>query len=91
VSNAIGFENTIKPYFTPCYRAHMLIYGPKIDLWDGTVVQSEWGSIFNAVTGRDMPAAGCPEGIWDDATRTQFLSDFQAWKVAGFPNGGAAV
>jgi hypothetical protein len=85
MSNPIGFESTIKPYFTPCYRAHMLQYGDKFDLWDPTAVKAEWNKIFNEVTGGNMPAPGCPEGVWDPLTQTQFLSDFQAWKTAGFP------
>jgi len=64
----------------------MLQYGPKIDLWDPVVVKLEWNSISNAVTGGSMPQAGCPEGVWDDLTKAQFLSDFQAWKTAGFPS-----
>ena len=85
MSNAIGFGSTIKPYFTPCYRAHMMMYGDKFDLWDATAVQKEWNQINNQVTGGNMPIAGCPEGVWDDMTRAQFLSDFQAWKAGGFP------
>jgi hypothetical protein len=81
----VGFASTIKPYFTVCYRAHMLKYGPKIDLWDAAVVQSNWGLINNAVIGGSMPAGGCPEGVWDAMVQAQFLADFQAWKSAGFP------
>lgn len=81
---SISFEDTIKPYFTPCYRAHMLIYGDKFDLWDKAQVEAEWTQIFNRVQGGSMPAQGCPEGIWDDPTRAQFLSDFQAWKNGGY-------
>jgi len=62
----------------------MLKYGPQIDLWDPVVVKSAWSSISNAVTGGSMPAAGCGEGVWDTVTQAQFLSDFQAWKTAGF-------
>ena len=25
------------------------------------------------------------EGVWDDATRNQFIADFVAWKAGGFP------
>ena len=85
MSNSIGFASTIKPYFTPCYRAHMLKYGPQIDLWDPAVVKSAWNGIFNAVTGGSMPAAGCPEGVWDSMVQAQFLKDFQAWKAAAYP------
>ena len=85
MSVSISFATTIKPYFTPCYRAHMMKYGDKFDLWDHTAVQGEWNKIFNQVTGGSMPAAGCPEGVWDAMVQAQFLSDFQAWKAAGYP------
>lgn len=85
MSGQISFATTIKPYFTPCYRAHMLKYGDKFDLWDRTSVQAEWLQIFNEVTGGTMPKPGCPEGVWDPHTQAQFLADFQAWKAAGFP------
>jgi hypothetical protein len=32
-----------------------------------------------------MPKKGCPEGVWDNATQQLFLSDFLAWKNAGYP------
>ena len=80
MSDPIGFENTIKPYFTPCYRAHMLNYNSTIDLWDPAVVQQRWGQINNMVQGGTMPAEGCGEGVWDTITQQQFLSDFAAWK-----------
>ena len=86
MSTPISFATTIKPYFTPCYRAHMMKYGDRFDLWDPVAVQSEWNKIFNEVSGGSMPAAGCPEGVWDDMVRGQFLNDFQAWKAAGFPS-----
>jgi hypothetical protein len=80
----IGFKSTIKPFFTPCYRTHMLnVMG--LDLWDPNAVQSSWDDINNSVTAKRMPKAGCPEGVWDDATRALFLGDFLAWKNAGFP------
>jgi hypothetical protein len=85
VSASIGFASTIKPYFTSCYRAHMLKYGDQFDLWDASAVQSEWNQINNQVTAGSMPAAGCPEGVWDPMVQAQFLKDFQAWKDAGFP------
>jgi hypothetical protein len=82
---AIGFASTIKPYFTACYRAHMMQYGDQFDLWDADQVKSEFPQIVSAVTNNSMPASGCPEGVWDTHTRTQFLNDFQAWQAAGFP------
>lgn len=81
------FNYLIRPYFTPCYRAHMLKYGPRIDLWDHDVVKTNWQSIFDAVEAENMPAQGCGEGIWDNDTRAQFLKDFQDWKNAGYPQG----
>jgi hypothetical protein len=82
------FVDHIKPYFTPCYRAHMLGVGV-FDLWDKQQVQDNWDDIFQrtgrpAGTAGSMPKAGCPEGVWDDATRQQFLQDFQAWKIGNF-------
>jgi hypothetical protein len=85
VATAIGFVSTIKPYFTACYRAHMLVHGDKFDLWDPAQVQQEFSQIVNNVQGGMMPASGCPEGVWDSTTSTQFLSDFNAWQAAGFP------
>lgn len=81
----VSFAHTIKPYFTACYRAHMMMYGDKFDLWDPAAVQVQWNKINTQVNGKLMPKAGCPEGVWDDHTRAQFLSDFQAWKAAGYP------
>lgn len=85
---AVTFDQIIKPYFTPCYRAHMLDVGV-FDLWSNNDVKTNWSDIFDRVskpagTPGSMPAPGCPEGIWDNQTRQQFLSDFQAWKAGGF-------
>jgi len=84
---ASSFVGTIKPYFTACYRAHMLVNGSQIDLWDPTVVRQDqyWQQIYDAVSNGSMPAEGCQEGQWDPTTSQQFLSDFMAWKTAGFP------
>jgi hypothetical protein len=80
----VGFQSTIKPFFTACYRTHMLnVMG--LDLWDASAVQSSWNDINSAVSNGSMPKAGCSEGVWDAATRTLFLNDFLAWKNAGFP------
>jgi len=79
-----GFQSTIKPYFTPCYRTHM-INATGLDLWDASEVQDSWGDINGAVSSSRMPAPGCPEGVWDKATQQQFLADFLAWKSANFP------
>jgi len=78
---AVTFQQTIKPYFTQCYRQKMLFL---FDLWSAQDCQTNWQDIFEAVDNGSMPKAGCPEGVWDDARRQQFLSDFQAWKDGGF-------
>lgn len=80
---AVSFESTIKPYFTDCYHQHMLFF---CDLWLASDVQANWQDINDEVSRGNMPKAGCPEGVWDDATRQQFLSDFTAWKNAGYPS-----
>jgi hypothetical protein len=80
----VGFQSTVKPYFTACYRAHMLNV-LSLDLWDASAVQSSWSDINQEVTLARMPKPGCPEGVWDAGTKTQFLGDFLAWKNAGFP------
>jgi hypothetical protein len=80
----VTFEQVIKPYFTPCYRAHMIKMGPRIDLWDYDTVKAKWELIQGAVKDESMPKEGCPEGVWDDPTRSQFLKDFDAWKAGGF-------
>ncbi len=79
----MSFESVIKPYFTPCYRAHMVHF--KLDLWDYDSVKQNWQGIHDTVKNKSMPKAGCPEGVWDDSTRDQFIADFVAWKAAGFP------
>ncbi|MDB5391003.1 MAG: hypothetical protein JWM11_6649 [Planctomycetaceae bacterium] len=85
---ATTFVDTIKPYFTPCYRAHMLAVGV-FDLWSQDDVKTNWADILDrtsrpAGTAGSMPKAGCPEGVWDQPTRDQFVSDFNAWKAGGF-------
>ncbi len=81
---SVGFQSTIKPFFTACYRTHMINYNG-LDLWDAGAVQTSWPDINQYVTNGLMPKAGCPEGVWDDATRNLFLADFLAWKNAGYP------
>jgi hypothetical protein len=81
---SIGFVSTVKPYFTACYRAHMIRY-KHLDLWDAEAVQAKFDAIHQQVSDGGMPMAGCPEGVWDQLTRQQFLSDLKAWKAAGFP------
>jgi hypothetical protein len=85
---ATSFMRDIRPYFTACYRAHMIEFGG-FDLWLQTDVESNWQGIFNSVQGGSMPVpsgqpGACPEGGWDDLTRMQFLADFQSWKDGAF-------
>ena len=79
---SIGFVSTIKPYFTDCYRDHMQFM---MDLWSASDVQGNWQAIHDAVQDGSMPQDGCPDGTWTSAQAQKFLSDFQAWKDAGFP------
>jgi len=85
---ATTFADTIKPYFTACYRAHMIDVA-NLDLWSPADVKDNWQDIHDRVAipaGQpgSMPKAGCPEGVWDDKTRAQFLKDFDDWKAGGF-------
>jgi hypothetical protein len=80
----VGFQSTIKPFFTACYRTHMLNV-LDLDLWDPAACQTSWQDIRDSVDNKSMPRAGCPEGVWDDNTRALFLRDFDAWKAANFP------
>jgi hypothetical protein len=83
---AAGFVQDIKPYFTACYRAHMIKFGG-FDLWSATDVQAKFQDIFDIVEAENMPPPppdACPEGGWDKTTRDQFLNDFKAWKTGGF-------
>lgn len=80
----VGFQSTIKPFFTACYRTHMLNV-MALDLWDPGAVQTNWDMINTSVTSGRMPKRGCPEGVWDAATKALFLSDFLAWKNANYP------
>ena len=73
-----GFASTVAPFFTDCYRDHMMFM---FDLWDKTAVQNNWQAIHDAVANGSMPAAGCP-GPFDKAG---FLTAFQCWKDHGFP------
>src|SRR5437867_5103939 len=52
-----NFANVVKPFFTSCYRSHMLFM---FDLWDPAQVQANWQAIHDAVQNGTMPAAGCP-------------------------------
>jgi hypothetical protein len=73
-----GFAAVVKPFFTECYRQHMLFM---FDLWDPNAVKTNWQQIFNAVNGGSMPAAGCPGSF----NKSGFLQAFQCWKDQGFP------
>jgi hypothetical protein len=67
---ATTFADTIKPYFSECYREHMSFM---FDLWSPDDVKANWQAIYNAVQNKSMPRPGCPEGVWDDHRRAQFL------------------
>jgi len=58
----MSFDTVIRPYFTPCYRVHM-IHG-NLDLWDYDKVKQEWQAIHDVVQSKKMPRAGCAEGVW---------------------------
>jgi hypothetical protein len=78
---ATSFAADIKPYFTECYRNRMLFF---CDLWSAGDVQANWQDIHDRVDNGSMPKAGCPEGVWNDAQRQSFLTDFVAWQDGGF-------
>ena len=81
------FSTTVKPYFTECYRQHMIDMG--FDLWSPGDCKDQFDSIFGAVKSGHMPpdkSDGC-EGKWDSNTIQKFLKDFQAWKDGGFNPG----
>jgi hypothetical protein len=59
MDTATSFSNHIKPYFTPCYRAHMI---KGFDLWDYDSVKSRYSEIRTRVEDGSMPAPGCGEG-----------------------------
>lgn len=73
-----GFASTVKPFFTDCYRQHMMFM---FDLWDASAVQTNWQQIHDACANGSMPAPGCP-GTFDV---NAFLTAFQCWKDQGFP------
>jgi len=73
-----GFAAVVKPFFTDCYRNHMMFM---FDLWDPNQVQQNWQVIHDAVANGSMPAAGCP-GTFNQAG---FLQAFQCWKDQNFP------
>ena len=86
----VSFAYTIKPYFTPCFRAHMISVSG-LDLWDIGTVKSNFSSIQSQCSSGNMPPtsssggmAPCPEGGWDSFTQQQFLTDFAAWAQGGF-------
>lgn len=78
---AVSFAAKIKPYFTACYRQHMIYF---CDLWSAGDVQVNWQDIHDHVQDGSMPKAGCPEGVWSPTQRDNFLKDFSAWKTDGF-------
>jgi hypothetical protein len=78
---ATTFAANIKPYFSECYRENMTFL---FDLWSADDVKTNWQDIYDSVKSERMPIAGCPEGVWDDARRQQFLKDFTNWKNDGY-------
>jgi hypothetical protein len=78
---ATTFETNIKSYFSECYRENMTFL---FDLWSADDVQTNWQAIYDSVKSERMPITGCPEGVWDDARRQQFLTDFNNWKNDGY-------
>jgi hypothetical protein len=78
---ATTFEGTIKPYFSACYRKHMLFF---CDLWMSADCRNNWQQIYDSAADGSMPRPGCPEGVWDSAKQQEFLTDFQGWKDGGF-------
>ena len=75
------FSVNIKPYFSECYRDNMTFM---FDLWSADNVRNSWQDIYDSVQSRRMPIEGCPEGVWEEAKRQQFLTDFMNWKTEGF-------
>jgi hypothetical protein len=73
-----GFADVVKPFFTECYRQHMLFM---FDLWNAAAVQQNWQAIHDAVANGSMPAAGCP-GTFN---KVGFMEAFQCWKDQNFP------
>jgi hypothetical protein len=85
---ALGFASNVRPYFTACFRAHMIKFGD-FDLWSAADVEQKWQEIHDRVDGGDMPPptgtpGACPEGGWDQLTKKQFLADFVEWKNGQF-------
>ena len=78
---ATTLGTNIKPYFSACYRDHMTFM---FDLWSADDAKKNWQEIYDSVEAKRMPRRGCPEGVWDDTRRQQFLSDFTNWKNDGF-------
>jgi len=73
-----GYAAVVKPFFTDCYRSHMLFM---FDLWDAAQVQANWQQIHDAVQSGSMPSPGCP-GTFN---QSGFMQAFQCWKDQGFP------
>jgi len=81
---AVSFDKDIKPYFTACYKDHMLDYG--LDLWSAADVKTQFSGIRSRVKSGSMPpdaADGC-EGSWDDAKKNEFIKKFDDWKAGGY-------
>jgi hypothetical protein len=81
------FSTTVKPYFTACYRQHMIDAGG-FDLWDAGDVQDQFDPIDGAVASGSMPPGDDECGPkWEQSKIDQFRKAFKAWKDGGFnPN-----
>jgi hypothetical protein len=90
--SGIGFASTIQPYFTKLDRDQMMDGGHTggftLDLWSASDVQQNFAVISRVIQRGQMPPAGSPpdtDGPWPPAKIKQFMTDFNAWKAAGFP------
>jgi hypothetical protein len=91
-SSGIGFASTIQPYFTQLDRDQMMdsahTGGFTLDLWSASDVQQNFNVVARVIQRGQMPPAGNPpvtDGPWPASKIQQFMTDFNAWKAAGFP------
>jgi hypothetical protein len=66
---ATEFMRDIRPYFTACFRAHMIEFAG-FDLWLGTDVRNRWQRIFDKVQSGGMPPDSSEEGACPEADGT---------------------
>ena len=55
-----GFAAVVKPFFTDCYRNHMMFM---FDLWDPAAVQANWQGTYDAVQKRVNAGGGMPRHV----------------------------